>query len=119
MLYHCKSLLVLKIQFKGVVDLINWRGIVWNEHDKGMTFTEVPIPADLIEEATEWREKLLESVAEYDDGPDGEILRCSRYHYRARGAWMHCALQCSMLRSFRWYVVHPSKTRVYKPCWIM
>src|SRR6201994_2298803 len=54
--------------FKGVVDLINFRGIVWNEHDKGMTFTEVPIPEDMIEEATEWREKLLESVAEYDEG---------------------------------------------------
>ena len=52
--------------FKGVVDLINWRGIIWNEEDKGMTFTEVPIPDDLIEEATEWREKLLESVADYD-----------------------------------------------------
>src|SRR3954462_3745955 len=54
-------------KFTGVVDLINWRGIVWNEHDKGMTFTEVPIPDDMIEEATEWREKLLESVAEYDE----------------------------------------------------
>ncbi|HYK75432.1 MAG TPA: elongation factor G [Daejeonella sp.] len=53
--------------FKGVVDLINFRGIVWNEHDKGMTFTEVPIPADMVEEANEWREKLLESVAEYDE----------------------------------------------------
>jgi elongation factor G len=53
--------------FKGVIDLINWRGIVWNEHDKGMTFTEVPIPEDMIEEATEWREKLLESVADYDE----------------------------------------------------
>jgi len=52
--------------FKGVVDLINWRGIVWNEHDKGMTFTEVPIPEDMIEEATEWRENLLEAVADYD-----------------------------------------------------
>src|ERR1035437_9678663 len=54
--------------FEGVIDLINFRGIVWNEHDKGMTFKEVPIPADMIEEATEWREKLMESVAEYDDG---------------------------------------------------
>ncbi len=53
--------------FKGVVDLINMRGIVWNEHDKGMTFTEVPIPDDMLAEATEWREKLLESVAEYDE----------------------------------------------------
>jgi elongation factor G len=54
--------------FEGVIDLINFRGIIWNEHDKGMTFKEVPIPADMVEEATEWREKLLESVAEYDEG---------------------------------------------------
>lgn len=53
--------------FKGVVDLINFRGIVWNEEDKGMTFTEVPIPDDLIEEAKEWRENLLEAVADYDE----------------------------------------------------
>ncbi|GAB3176667.1 elongation factor G [Telluribacter humicola] len=53
--------------FKGVVDLVNFRGIQWNEEDKGMTFTEVPIPDDMIEEATEWREKLLEAVAEFDE----------------------------------------------------
>jgi elongation factor G len=53
--------------FRGVVDLVNFRGIEWNESDKGMTFTEVPIPDDMLEEATEWREKLLEAVAEFDD----------------------------------------------------
>ncbi len=53
--------------FKGVVDLINFRGIVWNEEDKGMTFEEIEIPADLVDEATEYREKLLEAVAEFDD----------------------------------------------------
>ncbi|MFN6089083.1 MAG: elongation factor G [Cyclobacteriaceae bacterium] len=53
--------------FKGVVDLINNRGIIWNEHDKGMTFQEVPIPEDMKEEAHEYREKLLEAVAEYDE----------------------------------------------------
>jgi len=53
--------------FKGVVDLINFRGMVWNEEDKGMTYKEVPIPDDMIEEAKEWREKLLEAVSEYDD----------------------------------------------------
>lgn len=53
--------------FKGVVDLINNRGIVWNEEDKGMTFTEIPIPDDLVEEAKEYREKLLEAVAEFDE----------------------------------------------------
>ncbi len=53
--------------FKGVVDLINFRGMIWNEHDKGMTYEVVPIPAEMMEEATEWREKLLEAVSEYDD----------------------------------------------------
>jgi elongation factor G len=54
-------------KFEGVVDLVNFRGIKWNEHDKGMTFEVVPIPDDMIEEATEYREKLLEAVAEFDE----------------------------------------------------
>ncbi|TNE53675.1 MAG: elongation factor G [Bacteroidetes bacterium] len=53
--------------FKGVVDLINFKGIVWNEADMGMTFEEVEIPADIVDEATEYREKLLEAVAEFND----------------------------------------------------
>ncbi|MEA5402454.1 elongation factor G [Arcicella sp. DC2W] len=54
-------------KFEGVVDLVNFRGIKWNEHDKGMTFEVVPIPDDMIDEATEYREKLLEAVAEFDE----------------------------------------------------
>ena len=54
-------------KFEGVVDLVNFRGIKWNEHDKGMTFEVVPIPEDMIDEATEYREKLLEAVAEFDE----------------------------------------------------
>jgi elongation factor G len=54
-------------QFKGVVDLINNRAIVWNEADKGMTFTEIPIPEEMKAEVAEYREKLLEAVAEYDE----------------------------------------------------
>ena len=53
--------------FRGVVDLVNFRGIEWNESDKGMTFREVPIPDDMLDEATEYREKLLEAVADYDE----------------------------------------------------
>ncbi len=53
--------------FKGVVDLINFRGIVWNEEDMGMTFEEIEIPADILDEATQLREELLEAVAEFDD----------------------------------------------------
>ncbi|MEJ0056354.1 MAG: elongation factor G [Bacteroidota bacterium] len=53
--------------FKGVVDLVRNRGIIWNETDKGMTFQEIPIPAEMVEEAKEYREKLLEAVAEVDE----------------------------------------------------
>ena len=53
--------------FKGVVDLVRNIGMVWNEADQGMTFTEVPIPDDLKDEVYMWREKMLEAVAEFDD----------------------------------------------------
>jgi elongation factor G len=53
--------------FKGVVDLVCYRAMVWNEDDHGMTFKEVEIPADMKDEVDEWREKLLESVADFDD----------------------------------------------------
>ena len=50
--------------FKGVVDLINNRGMVWNEADQGMTWSEVPIPADLVDTVKEWRDKHIEAVAQ-------------------------------------------------------
>jgi elongation factor G len=53
--------------FKGVVDLIKMKGVIWHMETEGMTFDEVPVPDDLIEEALEWRAKLVEAVAEYDD----------------------------------------------------
>ncbi len=53
--------------FKGVVDLIDNKAIVWNEDDFGMTFEEVPIPEDLLETVEEWRGKMIEAVAEYDE----------------------------------------------------
>ena len=49
--------------FKGVVDLIKNRAIVWNEDDMGMTYKEIPIPDDLIEQAEMWRKNLLENIA--------------------------------------------------------
>ncbi|MEE9437364.1 MAG: elongation factor G [Saprospiraceae bacterium] len=53
--------------FKGVVDLITGKAIVWNEEDMGMSYEEIPVPDDLVDVVAEWREKLLESIAEYDD----------------------------------------------------
>ena len=53
--------------FKGVVDLVKMKGIVWHMDTEGMTFDEIDIPADMLEEAKEWRAQLVEAVAEYDD----------------------------------------------------
>src|SRR5260221_2807646 len=53
--------------FKGVVDLIKMKGIIWHMETEGMTFDEIPVPEDMLEEANEWRAKLVEAVAEYDD----------------------------------------------------
>ncbi|SFW56543.1 elongation factor G [Chitinophaga sancti] len=53
--------------FKGVVDLITMKGIIWDEEGKGATYQEIEIPADMKDEAEEWRAKLVEAVAEYDD----------------------------------------------------
>ncbi len=53
--------------FKGVVDLVENKAIVWNEDDKGMTFEEVEIPADMADEVEEYRGNLVEAVAEYDE----------------------------------------------------
>ena len=53
--------------FKGVVDLITNEAIIWNEQDRGMTYEVIDIPADLQGTVDEYREKLLEAVAEYDE----------------------------------------------------
>ncbi|MBL0310317.1 MAG: elongation factor G [Bacteroidetes bacterium] len=54
-------------KFKGVVDLITNKAIIFSEDDKGMTSKEVEVPADLVEEVKLYREKMLEQVAEFDD----------------------------------------------------
>ncbi|CAI8379125.1 MAG: Elongation factor G [Owenweeksia sp. TMED14] len=54
-------------EFKGVVDLIDNKAIIWDDETQGMTFEEVEIPEDLVETVKEYREKLVESVAEFDD----------------------------------------------------
>ena len=53
--------------FKGVVDLIKMKGIIWHMETEGMTFDEIPVPADMMDDVHEWRAKLVEAVAEYDD----------------------------------------------------
>jgi elongation factor G len=56
-----------EIDFKGVVDLVKNRAIVWHDETQGATFDEIPIPEEMKEEVAEYRAKLIEAVAEYDD----------------------------------------------------
>jgi elongation factor G len=53
--------------FRGVVDLITNKAIIWNEEDMGMTYDEIPIPEDLQADVDKYREAMLEQVAEFDD----------------------------------------------------
>ena len=53
--------------FKGVVDLIKMKAILWHDETMGADYSVEEIPANLVDEANEWREKMLEKVAEYDD----------------------------------------------------
>jgi elongation factor G len=43
------------------------KGIVWHAETEGMTFDEIPVPADMMEDVLHWRQNLIEAVAEYDD----------------------------------------------------
>ena len=54
-------------KFKGVVDLIRMKAILWHDETMGAEYEVDDIPADLLAEAEEWRGKMLESVAEFDD----------------------------------------------------
>jgi elongation factor G len=56
-----------EIDFKGVVDLVKNRAIVWHDDTQGATFDEIPIPEEMKAEVAEYRAKLIEAVAEYDD----------------------------------------------------
>ena len=53
--------------FKGIVDLVKNRAIVWHEHDMGATFDIIDIPAEMEDEVHEYRANLIEAVAEYDE----------------------------------------------------
>ncbi|MCI4642571.1 MAG: elongation factor G [Flavobacteriaceae bacterium] len=53
--------------FRGVVDLVTNRAIIWHEDNMGATFDEVPIPEDMVAEVKQYRAELIEAVAEYDE----------------------------------------------------
>jgi elongation factor G len=54
-------------QFKGVVDLVEMKALIWLDETLGAEYDTVDIPADLVERAKEYREKMIEAIAEFDD----------------------------------------------------
>ncbi len=83
--------------FKGVVDLIQMKAILWNDESLGAEYEVADIPAELVNEANEWREKMVENAANYDDElmelylegkdiPEDMIIRAIR-----KGT---CAMEC-------------------------
>ena len=53
--------------FAGVVDLLKMKAIIWDDKSQGMKFTYEDIPAELVDSANEWREKMIESAAEANE----------------------------------------------------
>ena len=53
--------------FKGLVDLIKMKAILWHDESMGAEYDVEEIPADLVDECNEWRDKMLETAANYDD----------------------------------------------------
>ena len=113
--------------FKGLVDLIKMKAILWHDETMGAEYDVEDIPADLQAECDEWRNKLLEAAAEYDealmekyfDDPNsitedeiiaairkGTITRSSLLSARVVSLWL--AHLCCSVRLIR--------TRVFSPC---
>ena len=53
--------------FKGIVDLVKMKAIYWHDETMGAEYSEEEIPAEMMDEVMEWREKMLEAVAEFDE----------------------------------------------------
>lgn len=58
---------------QGVVDLVKMKAIVWTGEELGAKFEEQDIPADLVDQANEYREKLIDQVVEQDDAVSGVL----------------------------------------------
>ena len=54
-------------QFRGVIDLVRMVGVVWDEETLGAKYHDIEIPAELVDQAKEYREKLIEAAVELDD----------------------------------------------------
>src|ERR1022692_2364203 len=54
-------------QFKGLIDLVRMKGVVWNDESLGADYADIEIPADMLDQAQEYRDKMIEAACELDD----------------------------------------------------
>src|SRR5678816_3688777 len=54
-------------QFKGLIDLVRMKAVIWEDEGLGAKYHDAEIPADLVDQAKEYREKMIEAVVELDD----------------------------------------------------
>ncbi len=54
-------------QFKGLIDLVRMKGVIWNDESLGAKYEDIEIPADMLDQAKEYREKMVEAAVELDD----------------------------------------------------
>ena len=54
-------------QFKGVIDLVRMKALIWHDETLGAEYDEIEIPAEYVEQAHDYREKMIEAAAEHDD----------------------------------------------------
>jgi elongation factor G len=54
-------------QFKGLIDLVRMKGVVWNDESLGADYHDIDIPEDMLDQATEYRDKMIEAACELDD----------------------------------------------------
>merc|ERR1711916_198575 len=84
--------------FRGIVDLVKNRAIIWHEDNFGSTFDEVDIPAEMQAEVKEYRAKLIEEVADYDEAllekffEDEDSITEAEVHAALRAAVMDRAI---------------------------
>lgn len=105
----------VEAEFKGVIDLVRMKGLIWSaEAAKGEMYDTVDVPADHADAAREWRDKLVETVAENDDELMELFLEASS---PARSSWSRpSAAPPSRVRSTRSCAAPRSRTRACSPC---
>jgi elongation factor G len=61
-------------QFKGLIDLVRMKGVIWNDESLGAKYEDIDIPADMLDQAKEYREKMIEAAVELDDAAMTDYL---------------------------------------------